>query len=296
MGAMRVVVVGLLVAMLACGRSTGDRASGVRARTPGIKVSMDALHGMGGVPPNWKLTPPAGDVAAGRAAFVDFGCPSCHRIEGEPFAAKQSGGDAVGPELTGMGAHHPAGYFAEAIMNPDAVLIDGPGYIGPDGHSVMPDYPDMTVRQVGDIVAYLGSLKTGGAHAGHVMPAPAAIPANVSARPTPPVSPAKAYFIQSYDVKPDQLGAFEAWWRDGGRQRFLAVDGLLTVDTYVDFTRPQKPFTSMFGFRDGAALQAFTQSPSAATLGLEFDGFIGEHTHVMQFWPPMYRVSTLSAP
>jgi hypothetical protein len=89
------------------------------------------------------------------------------------------------------------------------------------------------------------------------------------------------------------LAAFEAWWQSTGR-RFLAIDGLLTDDTYVDFTRPQRRSRRCSGFRDGAALQAFTQS-RARRLGLEFDGFIGEHTH-MQFWPSIYRVSTLSAP
>ena len=257
---------------------------------------MDTLHQMGGVPPGWKLAPPAGDVAAGRLTFADLGCPSCHRVEGESFSVKPSAGQ-VGPELTGMGAHHPPGYFAEAIMNPDAVLIEGPGFIGPDGHSVMPDYPDMTVRQLGDVVAYLASLKTGGAHAGHVMPAPGAmVPANVIARPTPPQMPAKAFFIQSYDVKPDQLASFEAWWQSQGARRFVAFDGLLGVDTYVDFTRTQYHYTSLFGFRDGATMQAFTEDPIAQALALEFDGFIGEHSHVRQFWPAIYRVSTLSTP
>jgi hypothetical protein len=250
---------------------------------------------MGGVPPGWKLTPPPGDVGAGRRAFVDFGCPSCHRVEGEAFSQKATG-EQVGPDLTGMGAHHPPAYFAEAILNPDAVLIEGPGYIGPDGHSVMPDYPDMTVRQLGDLVAYLSSLKTGGAHAGHVMPAEPVIPVNLSARPAPPVMPAKAFFVQSYDVKPGQLQPFEAWWQREGAARFLAADGLLTVDTYVDYTRPQAPFTSIFGFRDAAAMQRFAQDPATEALGLQFDAFIGEHSHVMQLVPPIYRVPTLSAP
>jgi len=289
---MRALAWVLVVALAACSGPSKDGASGPRPRTPGPRMSMMDLHGMGGVPPNWKLTPPAGDVAAGRQAFVEMGCHSCHKVEGEAFSAKAAEG--VGPELTGMGAHHPPGYFAEAIMNPDAVLIEGPGYIGPDGHSVMPDYPEMTILQLADLVAYLTSLKTGGPHAGHVMPAPAAVPANVSARPTPPVSASKAFFIQSYDVKPDQLAPFQRWWREQGQQRFLAFDGLLSVDTYVDFTRQQKPYTSIFGFRDGAALQAFTQDKTAETLGLEFDGFIGEHSHVMQFWPPLYRVPDLS--
>jgi hypothetical protein len=41
-----------------------------------------------------------------------------------------------------MGEHHPAGYLAEAILNPNAVIVEGPGYTGPDGRSIMPDYRD----------------------------------------------------------------------------------------------------------------------------------------------------------
>ena len=222
---------GVLLALVAvgCGRSS-DRAAAPRPRTAGVRMTMDALHRMGGVPPGWKLTPPPGDVQAGREAFVEFGCPSCHKVEGESFSAK-AGATQVGPELTGMGAHHPPGYFAEAIMNPDAVLIEGPGYIGADGHSVMPDYPEMTVRQLGDIVAYLSSLKTGGPHAGHVMPAELPAP---TAQPAPPPSAAKAFFVQSYDVRPDKLGPFESWWKSEGARRFLAYDGVVSIDTYVD--------------------------------------------------------------
>jgi hypothetical protein len=292
---MRSAALLLVVGLAACGGPSSDRAAAPRARTPGVRMSMDTLHRLGGVPPGWKLTPPAGDVQAGRAAFADFGCPSCHKVEGEAFSAK-AGSTQVGPDLTGMGAHHPPGYFAEAILNPDAVLIEGPGYIGPDGHSVMPDYPEMTTRQLGDLVAYLSSLTTGGAHAGHVMPAQAVIPANLSARPAPPTSTAKAFFVQSYDVRPDKLAPFEAWWKREGARRFLAFDGLLSVDTYADYTRAQNPFTSIFGFRDMAALQTFMADPGAEQLGLEFDGFIGDHGHVSQLWPPIYRVSTLSAP
>jgi mono/diheme cytochrome c family protein len=294
MSAMRgLATVGVVLLAVACGGPSGDRASGPRPRTPGPRMSMHDLHRMGGVPRGWKLTPPAGDVASGRALFVDFGCHSCHRVEGEPFSAKPGMGE-VGPDLTGMGAHHPAAYFAEAILNPDAILIEGPGYIGPNGHSTMPDYPDMTLQQLGDLVAYLKSLDTGGAHAGHAMP---------PAQPDPPReapaaadSRAKEFFIQSYDVKPGQLAAFEAWWKEQGARRFLAFDGLVSVDTFVDYTREQNPFTSVFGFRDERALQRFMQDPEAEVLGVAFDAFIGEHGHDLQSWRPMYRVPSLSTP
>jgi hypothetical protein len=126
------------------------------------------------------------------------------------------------------------------------------------------------------------------------MPTPAVLPSNIVERPPPPETTAKAYFIQSYDVKPGQLAPFQAWWQSQGAKRFLAFDGLLSVDTYVDLTRGQQHYTSLFGFRDGAAMQNFSQDPAAEILGGEFDSFIGEHSHVMQSWPSIYRVATLS--
>jgi cytochrome c1 len=283
----------VVVVLAACGRSD-DRTAAPRPRTPGVRMSMDALHRVGGVPPGWKLTPPPGDVHAGREAFVEFGCPSCHKVEGEPFSAK-AGNTQVGPELTGMGAHHPPGYFAEAILSPDAVLIEGPGYIGADGHSVMPDYPEMTVRQLGDIVAYLSSLTTGGPHAGHVMPTDPG-PSSAGARPATPSASATAFFSQSYDVRPGMLPGFETWWKSEGARRFLAYDGVVSVDTYVDYTRAQNPYTTVFGFRDMAALMRFMNDPGTEPLGLQFDAFIGDHDHLTQTSSPMYRVPTLSAP
>src|SRR5437016_8300297 len=109
------------------------------AATP---ISMEALHRSGGVPPRWRFTTPRGDAAAGRQAFVDFSCFSCHTVQGERFPTLAAAQHGVGPYLTGMGSHHPAEYFAESILNPDAVLVDGPGYIGPDGRSIMPTYGD----------------------------------------------------------------------------------------------------------------------------------------------------------
>src|SRR5262249_40289113 len=125
-----------LALLVACNRAKG--APCVRpAAKAGPRVSMAALHATGGVPPGWTFTPPPGDPIAGRTVFVEFGCPTCHTVGGEAATAS-------GPELTGMGSHHPPEYFAEAILNPDAVIVDGPGYIGPDGRSTMPSYPDIT--------------------------------------------------------------------------------------------------------------------------------------------------------
>jgi hypothetical protein len=65
-----------------------------------------------------------------------------------------------------MGSHHPAAYFAEAIINPNRVIAQRAGYIGSDGLSKMPDYSEaMTVKQLIDVVAYLKSLTA--RHGGH---------------------------------------------------------------------------------------------------------------------------------
>lgn len=128
-------------------------------------ITMEALHAAGGVPPGWRFAVPPGDAAAGRQAFVDLKCYACHAITGERFPLPPGESATAGPELTGMGGHHPAEYLAESIMNPSAVLIDGPGYVGGDGRSIMPTYPDMTLGQLVNLVAYLRTL--GAPEAGH---------------------------------------------------------------------------------------------------------------------------------
>ena len=128
------------------------------------KVTMEELHRQGGVPRGWKFALPAGDPAKGRQLFADLECYKCHAIQGERFPP--GGGDArnVGPDLTGMGGMHPAEYFAESILSPNAVILDGPGYSGPDGTSIMPSYADsLSVTQLVDLVAFLKGL-TGGGH------------------------------------------------------------------------------------------------------------------------------------
>jgi mono/diheme cytochrome c family protein len=124
-----------------------------------VRIRMEDLHKHGGVPPGWRLTVPRGDAAAGREVFAKLECYKCHAIKGEPFPGGAKGPADTGPELTGMGSHHPADYFLESILNPNAVIVTGPGYTGPDGRSIMPDYRDsLTVADLVDLVAYLRSL------------------------------------------------------------------------------------------------------------------------------------------
>lgn len=100
---------------------------------------------------------PPGDAKAGREVFAAMKCFECHEIRSENFSEAER---KPGPELTGMGRHHPAEYFAESIVNPNRVIIKGTGYAGADGLSKMPEYAEtMTLRQLIDLVAYLRSLR-----------------------------------------------------------------------------------------------------------------------------------------
>lgn len=139
-----------------------------KAAPRSIRITAKQLHSSpGGVPKGWRFTLPPGDPKAGRAAYVKFECFKCHAVKGEEFPGVAKTATEVGPDMTGMGSHHPAGYFAEAIINPNAVILTEKGFTGPDGKSIMPDYSQsMTVRELIDVVAYLKSLKAGGS--GHM--------------------------------------------------------------------------------------------------------------------------------
>jgi mono/diheme cytochrome c family protein len=127
-----------------------------------IRATMSDLHAHGGVPRGWKFLMPPGDAAEGRTVFVSLECFACHEVRGESFPQTSKTPRGTGPDLTGMGGHHPAEYFAESIVNPNRVIVQGEGYTGADGLSKMPSYADtMTIKQLVDVVAYLKSLTTG---------------------------------------------------------------------------------------------------------------------------------------
>ena len=144
---------------LAASAQHGQHASPSRPPEPG-------QHG---TPEGWKFTWPAGDPNKGREIFAKLECYKCHEVKGEAFAAPTDQ-ERVGPELSFMAPLHEAEYFAEAIINPSAVIEKGKGYAAPDGTSKMPSFNDsVTVQEVVDLVAYLRALKppdTGG-HGAH---------------------------------------------------------------------------------------------------------------------------------
>ena len=155
----------IAIAVLGCtavlGESTPKRHAGHVSHAGGLHqgvsfhVTMDDLHATGGVPRGWALTLPAGDPTRGREVFGRLECFTCHAISGEKFPRPSR----PGPALTDVGGHHPDGYLLESILNPNAVIVEAPGYTGLDGRSTMPDYRDsLSVNDLVDLVAYLKSL------------------------------------------------------------------------------------------------------------------------------------------
>lgn len=240
-----------------------------RPAPPAVQpVTMEALHRSGGVPVGWRFTPPPGYVDAGRQAFIDYGCVSCHTVQGEQFPLPPDEERSPGPDLTGMGSHHPPEYFVEAILNPNAVLVDGPGYLGPDGWSIMPEYPDMTLADLADLVAYLHSLTSGGGHdmrAHHAM-------GTASGGLAPPARVAAVYLVQVSKVTADELMAFDKWFGEGGKAELRNARGVVSFEAYVNRSRERRELITVFGFESGTALEQFRRrgrtAPQPGGVGL----------------------------
>jgi len=137
------------------------------------RKEKEASHqemGAHGMSSDWKFRLPKGDPVEGRKIFVEVECYKCHEVKGEKFPAVAEGEKGVGPELSQMAGMHPPEFFAESIINPNAVIDPDAkklAYVGEDGKSKMPDYSSvLTTKQVIDLAAYLASLK-GEAHKTH---------------------------------------------------------------------------------------------------------------------------------
>lgn len=108
-------------------------------------------------PIGWRFTMPNGDAAKGRAVFEKFECHYCHEVRGENFPSPTENA----PELSQMGGLHPLEFFAESIMNPNAVVPKN--YRDAEGKSPMSDFTEkMTVRELIDVSAYIASLRPKG--------------------------------------------------------------------------------------------------------------------------------------
>jgi mono/diheme cytochrome c family protein len=158
------LALGVLALLGASAPSGGDAQTVARDATQAsrqpypIRITTEELEAQGGVPRRWRFLLPPGDSAEGRRVFVAMECFTCHRVASEEFPAPVEHGS--GPDLTGVGVEHPPEYLAESIVNPNRVIVLGPGYTGWDSLSKMPSYAErLTVSQLADVVAYLQSLK-----------------------------------------------------------------------------------------------------------------------------------------
>lgn len=142
-------VVILLVATCGCGLEGGrrdDAAAAADVSSPYESVTL-AL--------------PVGRADAGRQAFLDLKCATCHRVSGETaFPAPFS--DHPGPELDPRRPRRSPSDVATAIVAPSHALSTRIGYEQKarlEGeHSPMGSFNEvMTVQQLGDLVAYLRS-------------------------------------------------------------------------------------------------------------------------------------------
>ena len=97
-----------------------------------------------------------GDPHRGKAAFLEFGCNTCHEVRGANLPRP-----AVQPVVLGgsVMAEPSDGYLVTAIINPAYHAVRYPGANGSQaGQPHMPEYASrMTVQQLTDIVAYLQS-------------------------------------------------------------------------------------------------------------------------------------------
>jgi Cu/Ag efflux protein CusF len=108
-------------------------------------------------PKGWRFSLPKGDPVKGKAVFEKFECYYCHEVRGEQFPEPVESA----PELSQMGPLHPVEFFAESIMNPNAVVPKA--YRERDGKSPMTDFTEkMTVRELIDVSAYVASLRPKG--------------------------------------------------------------------------------------------------------------------------------------
>ncbi|MDX1631749.1 MAG: c-type cytochrome [Thermoanaerobaculia bacterium] len=105
-----------------------------------------------------QLVAPEGDPSAGRAAFLELSCTSCHAVAGDrelPAPISANPGPTLGP-IQAAHARADAGSIASSIVSPSHVVVEELGAEVRQRLSPMGDFSDaMTVRQLVDLVAYL---------------------------------------------------------------------------------------------------------------------------------------------
>jgi mono/diheme cytochrome c family protein len=145
------------LAVFACTAVLGEVTPGRHValeRRPTTPVAPVGRSGAAG-PRAGTVTPPRGDAAHGRAVFARLECATCHAVPDPNFSAPTQ----PGPNLAAIGGRHP-GEIVESIMNPNAQILDRPGYTDERRQSTMPDYRDrLTVGELIDLVEYLRSFE-----------------------------------------------------------------------------------------------------------------------------------------
>jgi copper resistance protein D len=154
------------LAVFACTALLGELTPGRHARFERRPTSHVAPPSSTGGPRSGTVTPPRGDAERGRTVFARLECGTCHAIP-DPSVSPPT---RPGPDLAGIGARHP-GEIVESIMNPNAKILDGPGYTDDRGLSTMPDYSDrLTVGELSDLVEYLRGFEAASSPSGGATP------------------------------------------------------------------------------------------------------------------------------
>jgi hypothetical protein len=108
---------------------------------------------------------PMGDSQAGRQAFLDLKCTVCHRVAGET-AFPMPVSDTQGPDLDHTLGLRPRSELASSIILPSHSMSlktsdDVKTRLEGTLLSPMGDFSrTITVRQLADLIEYLGSLET----------------------------------------------------------------------------------------------------------------------------------------
>ncbi len=117
-------------------------------------------------PPSYdvmSVTLPQGEPRAGRQAFLDLKCQTCHRVAGERDLQNPAG-EIRGPDLDRTLKLRPMSEVAEAIIVPSHSMsvktsAEVRQRLQRTQLSPMGDFSrSMTVRQLADLLAYLGSI------------------------------------------------------------------------------------------------------------------------------------------
>ena len=121
----------------------------------------------------------------------------------------------------------------------------------------------------------------------------AASMARAADSPTPKAS---VWFVQVYDVKEGQLEPMKKWLAEDGGKTFLAFQGAVSFETWVDLIHLGPTLITVLGFEDYAAIDRFYADKAMNDWGERLDSFIGPHKHYIFRQYPIYRSKSLTYP